>query len=367
MQLQENLSKAKAKLLVNYPAFGFIVAKMQFRADDTIQNFKSDGKKFLYNDTFLATCNQEALQFVLSHAALHTILRHTQRQHKRTPFLWQLATDYAISSMLKQSGLSVPDFAVYQERFDGMYAEEIYAILQEETNHQEEVDNTSTPQNLQEDHHPTHEQELQEYMEEKFIQKLLQENFETLPQAVQRFIKPKPKATICWKHLLRNAIITHAKEDYVLYPPAKKLLYQGVYLPSLTSNTLKLTIIIDTSGSIDDKLLELFFQEVGYILLSVSSYTIDLIVADDKIREHFTLQQGESLPTVVTGGCGTDFRVAFDYIHAQKLQPRLVLFFSDLEGIFPNKKVYYDVIWIAPKKKDVPFGKVIELTQTKEP
>jgi predicted metal-dependent peptidase len=358
-----NLSKAKAKLLVNHPAFGHIATKMKFIPDDNVQFFKSDGKEFFYNETFLTSAKEEELIFALSHASLHLILNHTQRQQKRSNFLWQLATDYAISAMLKESGFFIPEFAVYQSRFDGMYAEEIYAILQDETTNKEELEemqkqttpSSQTQETLQE------ELELEKRLAQKFVENLLQEHYESFPQAVKRTISLKPKPSLNWKYELKNAITRYAKNDYSLYPPSKKLLYDGVYLPSLKSETLQLCIVIDSSKSIDDVLLERFFNEVAFILLGVSAYEIDLIIADDKVREHIVLTPATPFPSAITGGCSTDFRVVFEYIEKKRLHPKLLLFFSDLEGIFPQKKPPFHVVWVSTSFKEVPFGKVIVL------
>ncbi|NOR58858.1 MAG: hypothetical protein GQ474_10090, partial [Sulfurimonas sp.] len=61
-------------------------------------------------------------------------------------------------------------------------------------------------------------------------------------------------------------------------------------------------------------------------------------------------------------GCGaTDFRPVFDFIEERVEDTKLLLYFSDLDGTFPNKAPSYDVKWIAPKELEVPFGEVIVL------
>jgi predicted metal-dependent peptidase len=109
-------------------------------------------------------------------------------------------------------------------------------------------------------------------------------------------------------------------------------------------------------------MLDSFLNEVHFILLSVKNYQIDLIIADDKIREHFILTKGEVFPKFVTGGCGSDFRVVFEYIKQKRLTPKLLLYFSDLEGFFPKQKPNFETIWISTSKKEAPFGKKINLT-----
>ena len=380
---EEKLSKAKAKLLVAQPAFGHIVSRLQFAKNDDIQNCISDGKSFEYNDEFIASCSEEELEFALSHAALHKILHHTNRKAKRATYLWQLATDYAVSSMLKESGYNLPDFARYQKRFDGLYAEEIYAILKDEIKNEEfsddeELDTGFNEENKrqqkQQEHKPNNdstqnddykmEAELEERLEQKFIEQLLEKFEEDMPEAIKRYLHIEPKSKINWRHELRRAIEYHAKNDYSLYPASKKLLYDGIYLPSLRSEDMSLAIAVDTSGSIDNELLDDFLSEVAYILLSIPSYTIEFLAVDDQVREHITLQKGMEFPSFVHGGCGTDFRVTFEHLHQKRITPKMLLYFTDLEGFFPKTAPNYEVVWVTRSEKEIPFGRKILLLES---
>ncbi len=381
MNAQDKLSKAKAKLLVEQPAFGHIVSRMRFTQNDDIQNCISDGKSFEYNDEFIESASDEELAFALSHAALHKILNHTTRKTKRATYLWQLATDYAVSSMLKESGYNLPSFARYQQRFDGLYAEEIYEILKDEIKNEEFSDDEelesgfneeNKQQQKQHEHKPNEENqknedyqmeaELEERLDQKFIEQMLENFSEEMPEAIKRYLDIKPASKINWKHELRRAVEHYAKNDYALYPASKKLLYEGIYLPSLRSQELSLVIAIDTSGSIDKELLDTFLSEMAYILLSFPDYTIEFLAVDDEVREHISLQRGMEFPKFVHGGCGTDFRVTFDYLEQKRITPKLLLYFSDLEGFFPKEEPDYEVIWITKSQKEVVFGRKILLS-----
>ncbi len=382
MKIQEKLSKAKAKLLVDSPAYGRIVGRMAFIQNDDIQNCISDGSRFEYNDDFLSECTQEELHFALSHAALHAVLKHAGRKKRRANYLWQLATDYAISSMLKESGHTLPDFARYQKRFDGLYAEEIYEILKDEikneefsddeeldtgfneTNKQQQKSQPNPPsqnQNKKNEDEYKMEAELEEKLEQKFIEQLLEEFDDEMPEAIKRHLKLKAPSKTPWRSHLRNAMMRYAKNDYSLYPPSKKLLYEGIYLPSLRNEELHLCIVVDTSGSIDDALLDTFLSEVAAVLLHVPAYSIDFIAADDHVREHIRLQKGAPFPQFLTGGCGTDFRVVFEYIKEKSLDPDLLLYFTDMQGFFPKSSPSYEVVWVTHNAQKAPFGRVLEI------
>ncbi len=373
----QKLTKAKTKLLLEYPAFGHIISRMEFSQNDDLEAFLSDGKRFEFNDTYIEKASEDELRFALSYAALQKILGYQNRRQKRAKYLWQIATNYAIASMLKQSGYTVPPHFAYRGEFDGMYAEEIYEVLKseiknEEFSDDEELESGYNEQNKQHQKQPKNtpknssnekvqmEAELEKQLEQKFLEDLLEKHAKELPAPILRHLKITKKSKIPWQALLRR-YIQKMRTNYTLYPPSKKLLYRGIYLPSLQNELLQITIAIDCSGSIDDALLHKFLSETEAILSSIQEYEIELIVADDRVRYHQKFLPGQALPKEVVGGCGTDFRVVFDFIKQKRLQPNLLLFFSDLKGVFPKQKPNFDVVWATKETKETPFGKVLEI------
>jgi predicted metal-dependent peptidase len=124
---------------------------------------------------------------------------------------------------------------------------------------------------------------------------------------------------------------------------------------------LELAIAIDSSGSVDEVLLAQFIAEVESITELFGSYSIDLIVCDDRIRSHVRFERGEAITYTLSGGAGTDFRPVFELIEMWMYGPKVLLYFTDLDGKFPSYEPPYEVLWIAPLKGEVQFGRVIEI------
>ena len=101
------------------------------------------------------------------------------------------------------------------------------------------------------------------------------------------------------------------------------------------------------------------FGETG--LFREFNYEIDLITADAKVQPHKVFLPGESLIYEVSGGGGTDFRPVFEYIDNYIAYPTLLLYFTDGMGTFPQMLPGYDVLWVMPEEKEVPFGEVLLL------
>ena len=393
-RLKQKVSEAKARLLVDYPYFGTLASRLELTPNDNIQAYLSDGVRFEYNDDYLLGLSQEELSFALANGAMHAALAYENRQKGRMSWLWQLATDHAINTMLVANGLEAPMEVVVEPRFEGMYAEEIYAILKDEIQNEAYDDDESNETGFNEenkkkqeqlrdaegDHDPDKRREQMQVENEYRKQEVLaaEEMFEQyandalekmdaqgdLPLEIERFFSLTDSSKIDWRQELYRAIDRHYYDDYRMMPPSKKLLYSGIYLPSLYSDTLRLTIAIDSSGSVDETLLSAFMSEVEAILIHFPSYIIDLIVCDAKIQAYRQVVSGERLEVKLKGGGGTDFRPVFELIERELEAPSLLLYFSDTKGSFPKEEPFYEVLWVGTLEADVPFGSVLIIDDT---
>ena len=72
--------------------------------------------------------SKEELRFVIAHEYLHAGLLHHQRARGREPYLWNVACDFVINGWLTEMnvGSMPPEGILYDERLSGRSAEEIY-------------------------------------------------------------------------------------------------------------------------------------------------------------------------------------------------------------------------------------------------
>ncbi len=365
MDIFEKIEKAKAKLMIEYPYFGSLASVLRFKINEDIDSFLTDGDEYQYNDDYLKELSVDEVAFTLANAAMHKILSHGERKSERENWLWQLASDYAVNAVLVQNGFVLPDRANYDSRFDGMYAEEIYAtlkseILNEEYNDDENNDTgyNETSKKKREERYDKNLQNRDENLPQNPIEAEFEGDFEEIlksihqkmknqgeiPKGLERIVPEFFENSIDWRSELYRFINTHAKSDFSLYPPNSKYLYMGYALPSQRSELLKIAIAIDTSGSIDKKLLGRFFNELQNILKSFPNYEIDLIEADMKIHSHKVYLPGDFIEYKVTGGGGTDFRPVFEYVEKNLYDISLILYFTDGMGIYPDKEPFFDVV-----------------------
>lgn len=356
-----DLSPLKARLLLEYPFFGTIASGMENVVNDNIENFATREGRFEYREAYMESLGEAERIFALCNGALHEALSHTYRRGNRSPWLWNMACDYAINALLIESGFTPPPSITYDQRFGNLSAEEIYYELSLEFLDQEQSDRDSDDRRNDENL----DEKLSRAQREKRSEEALEKS-DPLSEALHRLIQPKRHTLIDWRSELCESIGGYYVSDYTLIPPSKKLLYDGVYLPGVHSRHLELAIAIDSSGSVDEVLLSQFIAEVESITELFGSYTIDLIVCDDRIRSHERFERGESITYTLSGGGGTDFNPVFELIDSWIIRPKILLYFTDLDGKFPPYEPLYEVLWIAPQLSDVPFGRVIEIKESND-
>ncbi|UFH58138.1 vWA domain-containing protein [Sulfurovum mangrovi] len=396
MTYQEKITKAKAKLMLEHPYFGTLASALKIESDPDQLTFKSDGDTVRLNEEYIDKLNLAEVEFILSNGAMHAVLGHMERCSGRDKWLWQEACDFAVNAMLVKNGLQAPEYVNYQPQFEGMYAEEIYSQLKEEmkyapdTNHDSSGDaqdqeespehqSGSNEEQTKEQQPPQNEEgKVESAQEEEISQKELEqlseeltEYFEqifnkqkrqnALPKDLQFVVPEYFSHRVDWREVLSGFIASYAKTSYSFMPPNMKYLYRGIYLPSLSSDLLRVIIAIDTSGSVDRELLGTFLAEVESIMEVYPNFEIDLITADTKVHSHKTYMPGEALEYEVSGGGGTDFRPVFEYIDQNIDYPTALLFFTDGQGIYPVDEASYDVMWVMPEEIEVPFGEVLLL------
>jgi len=380
MNYTQKISQAKAKLLVDYPYFGTLASKIDVTINNDIEAFKSDGKKVEINSDYLQELELSEMEFIFANGAMHASLAHEARKANRSGWLWQMATDMAINDMLVENGLDMPYGAEYRKRFSGLYAEEIYAelkadILRDDEDLEYEADNADDVEDKNKS--DTHEQngeskQTQEALQEEILQEqllaeeaisLLESEFKKgeAPREIERFFKLDFFGKIDWREELKSALDRYFRDDYTLLPPSKKLLSYGIYLPSSISQTFRLVIAIDSSSSVDETLLGEFLSEVNFLMSLVQNYQIELLVCDDKVRSHKTFYSGDSLEVEIQSGGGTNFSPVFELCDREFDDVKLLLYFTDLEGIFPKEVPNYKVKWVTKEEKETPFGELILL------
>ncbi len=124
-------------------------------------------------------------------------------------------------------------------------------------------------------------------------------------------------------------------------------------------------IVIDTSMSVSGALVHSFLEQTYSVLSESESYLhkvhIRILQCDEQVLSDVKITSQEELAAYMdhfrlTGGGGTDFRPAFEYVNRligenQFQDLRGLLYFTDGKGIYPKKKPPYETAFIFCEEK----------------
>lgn len=178
---------------------------------------------------------------------------------------------------------------------------------------------------------------------ENTLRRLKTEDFGKLPAGLQEYLREFEKSlqpAVNWKRVLRlfanNSSKTRVKNT--LRRPSKRY---GTNPGIKVKKKQKILIAVDTSGSIGEKELQEFFNEIYHIWKQGT--TIQIVECDTDIHQTY-FYKGET-PKTVQGGGGTAFdkpiRYANDLFH-----PDALIYFTDGYGPNPELQCNCPLLWL---------------------
>jgi hypothetical protein len=124
----------------------------------------------------------------------------------------------------------------------------------------------------------------------------------------------------------------------------------------------RLAVMVDVSGSIDERLLERFAGEIEAITRRMEAATL-VVAGDDRVRRVDVFEPGRSNLREIRfqGGGGTDFSPLL--AEAEGWRPDIGVFLTDLDGPADHRP-RFPVIWAVPRSQEDmshPFGRKLVL------
>lgn len=359
-----DINKIKRKLLVKYPYFGLITANTKFIETNKTDTAFTDGEIICYNANFLNTLTENEQIFVLAHEICHIAFNHINRSEGKNKKIWNIATDAVINANLKKDGLILIKGAINIDEAINYDAEEMYNKLLKENNNQKEGHDSHSLWNKKIETKKNQEQttivnEKKSFMQnknerKKQLEKLketlvsesygIQSNNEENIRTVNNI--GFSKSLIDWRLILKETTKYDVDWSY-----KNASIEDGVVIPSLEEFPKPETeIILDTSGSIDEKLLRNFLRECKNIF---KASNLKVGCFDTKFYGFYEIKNETDIDNMTFyGGGGTDFNVA---VNAFSRGAENKIIFTDGEANMPNKSI--DAIWIVfGGKKIFPAG-----------
>lgn len=388
--MKSDIEVLKRKMLVKYPFFGSVVTNVDYKESKDIIAAATDGKIIYYNPDFLNELNISEQIFIFAHEVCHIAFNHILRSENKDNDLWNIATDAVINQFLKRDGLTMVQGGVDIKEAINYDVETLYEKLLQ---NKQSLESDKSKQDVGHDSHELWEQAVKKYKEENVnekkdktglekkqeelekagekdaFKKNLEEKKKQLEGLKEEILKQSlqagtlangdvrsisdigtSKPIIDWRYALREAIKYDVDWSY-----KNAIIEDDIIKANLEEQPIPETeIVLDTSDSINNKLLRGFLRECKNIL---KQSRLKVGCFDTKFygfHEIKTLSDIDNM--ILEGGGGTNFEVAVNAF-TRRVENKII--FTDGYASMPNTSI--DVIWIVfgNKKINPKSGKVI--------
>ena len=136
---------------------------------------------------------------------------------------------------------------------------------------------------------------------------------------------------------------------------------------SVDDKVLKIVVAIDTSASVDDKMIAQIFNEI-FSILAKRKHDITVIECDAKVRRVYKARTPADIKMKVTGRGGTCFSPVIKYINKDKyFRDALLIYFTDGYGEteIPRPRTYRNMWVVIDDARHLslnePYGAVLTL------
>lgn len=403
--LPSALQRARIGLMLDQPFLASAVARLPLvnaAGLDWCETMATDGYYIYVNPAFLETLSPDEITFVLAHEVLHCVLGHLDRRGEREQPRWNWAVDYATNQLLVDFGLRMPRAGLLDPRYAQMTAETIYLLLAEEAQqqphgsggqaivptsgsgqaddrgpsgfdvHLEENDPRGKTFRQREFPSEIERKRMRIELTRELTRELGSRAQGYLSGSLQEELQAATKTSVPWAALLARFMTGIRRSDYRLFPPNRKHVWRGLYLPSVgVPGPEHLVVAIDTSGSMSAGDLARALGEINR-LRAMTECRLTLIQCDATIQDvsEYDAFEEPAPPGgrawVARGRGGTDLRPVFDWIRKQAfggMRLDALIYLTDGYGTFPERPPAYPVLWLATAGTGAtfPFGHVIVL------
>lgn len=424
----ERIVRARTHLVMDEPFFGMLALRLKLVEDASCDSMWSDSVSLGYNPGYVDGLTDVELRGLIAKMVMHIAAGHPWRQDFRESALWQKAGTLAIYSLLMDAGARLPPGVPHDPSCDGLAAEAIYERLaaappsggtpkpspgkgeagegdddgaggadgpddKSEPTAGDEPGGTpagddgedsegagspggsepepgaaEAPVPIPGEVRPAPKDESLE-SEWKMAMEIATRMQGNLPLGVQQLVADSVKSTTNWREVLWQFFETSMQSpDYTWSRPNLRYMQTGFFMPSMQGSSVPAIVFVrDTSASIGQNYRRLMNGELFDILDTVKPEALYVLDVDAAVQKVQNLLPGdeEEFDGNTSGGGGTNFCPAFQWVEEQGINCCCLIYLTDLDGKFPTEAPEYPVLWAVPEGVSrgarPPFGEYLEL------
>ena len=359
------MQRAKATMLLNreHTFFASLLLSTDIKPSKDVPTAATDMVRIVYNPDFIESLADVALvTFVLVHECMHIMLKHGLRMQGRNPRLWNVACDYAINWMLKESGFTIWKHCLVDAKYAGMSSEAIYESLQKKGEGKESSGQGGMGGDLQDvgDMAPEDRAVLDRAIQQKVAQAANMARMAgKMPGAIERLVDGILNPPLPWRTLLQEFATRPIKADESWSHRDRRIPH--IYLPSRRSEAMgEIVVIGDTSGSMGDDVFSQIGQELRAIVEQLHPERVRVIWADDsECSRQEIFEDGDEILLHPLGGGGTDMRKPLKFV--EQFDPIVTILVTDGLTPWPKEEPPYPLVVCCTTDHACPIGQVVRM------
>ncbi len=335
----------------------------------TLGVYVTDKVHLVINEEFfLAQAPLERIA-ILEHEVLHLVMTHLTRFKPRYHKIWNIACDMAINQYipgLPKSAVTHGQFKLPGEKEAEFYYRELIKKAKKDPNGGDgdgegEGQIPGNPDTL-DDHKIWDKSNSNKDLSKAVVKGAIQQSIKNikdygnLPGAIQTELNRLLKEDMVnWKGEL-NKFINQATIVRMAMTRKRPNRRYADYEGNKNIYRLKVLVGLDTSGSIDDEILSMFFGQVERI--KMMGLDIQIAECDCSLGNTYKYRKP---PKKISGRGGTCFKPVFAY--AKKFKPDVVIYLTDGYAE-KNWKSKFPTMWVITPGGDLTgfkFGRVVEM------
>jgi len=380
------LRRARIEMLDKHPFWGCLAFNLRLVEDSRFDTCATNGSEIRYNPKYIKELSFEKLKGMLAHEAAHVAFGHPFRMGKRDPKLANYCMDLAINPILMDNGFELPDGPCVTRDYAGQVWEDIYEQMKQNPPPQckqgsgkggsGKGDNEDpggcggVMAPTDEDGNELSQSEMrmaeQEAQENTSQAMMVAKQQGKMPAEVERMIGDTVDPPITWQDKLARFMHKTIVVDYTWQRPNRRIAAAlGIYMPSMKREGIgEVVIVVDTSGSVDDQQVALFFKNINKLVEECAPDVVHVMACDARVHSVDTFMKGEEIKPRILGRGGTDFRPPFKKIEEMGINPLCLIYFTDLAGTFPERPAEFPVLWATTEHSGrAPWGETIRLNK----
>ena len=410
----QRLLLSRMRILCNHGFFGLLLMHMRYAVDEQEETASTDGTRITFGTHFLDDLSDTELDFVMMHEIMHVVLQHCFRGLDYDDELFNIACDIVVNSNILLENQMHTGAITLDKYGEAMHrapngkegyeytAEEMYQTLMLEygkkgkdksgANGNQIGSSDAGKKNADKkgkgkpdlsgrwDSHEKWGEADADALKDVWTKRLQDaaqaieirnpsKDCGKLPLFAKRMLGELGKPQTDWRTIL-NEFVHEEIVDYSFSPPDRRFDDTGFFLPDFNEKEdvmEDILFMVDTSGSMSDKMITAAFGEVKGALDQFDGKLKGWLGFFDAAVIKPTPFANEDELRIIrpSGGGGTDFGVIFKYVEKEmEKQPASIIVLTDGYAPFPKERVAMGIptLWLI-NNDDVtpPWGKIARI------